>query len=1065
MNMDILTIEESEMDSKNEIKQFIDELSQTQGWSNTPTLSLNRHQWNQFTLSNSNARFFRITELSVEEEFTLRQDLENVIACLDDPNFCWVYYISGTPQGIELYLGVVNKLANKGVKEHAELFMSQLQGNLTGVQCEVVNSEDLEPFIIQPLQKSEYFGLLHGVPSRSIDQQSATGQNITQGIDRLARGLTGETWQLLLVSEPAKEFEINQQIDELLQLSSDLHPYIKYSKQLGTNESETTSNTTGKSTSYGITKTSGSSWSKTEGSGDSRTVSHSKGNNAGGSKTSGENSSYSSSSNATNWGSNSSKTIADGESTNESTTNGTNQGKSISKTDSENQSLTNGTNKGTSKADTFEYINKKIERVQTYINDKLIERFDLGRSKGMFRTAVYLAATTPVAYNRLAHAMISIYQGNQSHFSPLRVTDFSIARGDIHNLFLVQQVAENTMNKQLALIHSIPQMPQAFTAGTWLNANDLSLLAGLPSREIRGIKLRKNVDFAVNPNNPPEDGFQLGEVMQHGRVLKNNAVMLDKKLLNQHIFIAGTTGAGKTTTCQQILIKSGLPFLVIEPAKTEYRSLSKHHQDIEYYTLGNEKVSPFRFNPFELLPNEPLSGHIDMLKATFAAVFPMEASMPYLIEEAIVRSYELKGWDIHNDENYLYGDPWNCAGQSFPIFSEVLLTLKDVIKSKKFGRELEEKYEGSLISRLDNLTTGAKGRMLNTRNSIDINELLDKKVVIELEDLRDEQDKCLMMGLLIGRIAEAVKQRHRVDHNFQHLTLLEEAHRLLSKPQGGEDNSKRLGVELFANLLAEVRKYGEGLIIADQIPNKLTPEVLKNTNTKIIHRLFAADDRHAIGDTVGLDDEQKEFLTMLNTGEAVIYSAGWHQAVRVKITEPDSAIKTNTQEIDVSVIKALGQHRIFAQRFKLYPRISAIYNWKTSDIGFFSEYISDTTKLINLCIRAVLNHKDQSWLDRTQRAIQVFSQKYDFLEFKDGVLKLFEDIAPISLDRIYTSQSCLGLTASQLFENILNLIIVCDHHVLGSDENLQQIFGSDNQKENSKLWLDILNMCQSIQSI
>jgi hypothetical protein len=79
-----------------------------------------------------------------------------------------------------------------------------------------------------------------------------------------------------------------------------------------------------------------------------------------------------------------------------------------------------------------------------------------------------------------------------------------------------------------------------------------------------------------------------------------------------------------------------------------------------------------------------------MLKATFAAVFPMEASMPYLIEEAIVRSYEQKGWDIHYDENYIYPDPWNCGGQSFPIFSEVLLTLKEVIKSKNFGRDLQK---------------------------------------------------------------------------------------------------------------------------------------------------------------------------------------------------------------------------------------------------------------------------------------------------------------------------------------------------------------------------------------
>ena len=95
---------------KDDVDNFIGELSQTQGWSNTPILSLNKHQWNEkFELNNGNARFFRITELSAEEEATLRQDLENVIACLDDPDYCWVYYISGTSQGIELYLGEVNK--------------------------------------------------------------------------------------------------------------------------------------------------------------------------------------------------------------------------------------------------------------------------------------------------------------------------------------------------------------------------------------------------------------------------------------------------------------------------------------------------------------------------------------------------------------------------------------------------------------------------------------------------------------------------------------------------------------------------------------------------------------------------------------------------------------------------------------------------------------------------------------------------------------------------------------------------------------------------------------------
>jgi len=1053
--MTVLDQQNLDVNLKNNVQNFIEELSQTQGWSNTPILDLNRHKWNEkFELNNNNARFFHITELSAEEEATLRQDLENVIACLDRPDYCWVYYISGTSQGIELYLGVVNKTLKMGVHEYSELLTSQLEGNLIGVQLEKVSSEDLPAKIIQPLHESTYFGLLHGVPSRSIDQQSQTGQNITQGIDRLARGLSGEVWQLLLVAEPAQEFEINQQIDELLQLSSDLHPHIKRSQQLGKNDSETTSQTTGHSTSHGLTKNEGTSFSKTEGSGDSRTTTHQQGQNTGRGLSDGKSGSSWSSGTSKSWGDTTSRSIADGTSTNESETTGKNTGKAISKTDSDNTSKTTGSNIGSSKADTLEYINKKIERVQTYINDKLIERFDLGRSKGMFRTAVYLAAPTPVVYDRLSHAMVSIFQGNQSHFSPLRVTPFSLEKKDIHNLFLVQSLSRHNMSNQLALIHSIPQVKQEFSAATWLNSNELSLLAGLPSREVTGIKLRKNVDFAVNPVPvSSEKGFDLGVVVQHGRKLKNNVVRLSKELLNQHIFISGTTGAGKTTTCQQILINSGLPFLVIEPAKTEYRSLSKHHPEIEYYTLGNEKISPFRFNPFELLPNESLSGHVDMLKATFATVFPMEASMPYLIEEAIVRSYEQKGWDIHYDENYLYPDPWNCGGQCFPIFSEVLLTLKDVIKSKNFGRDLQEKYEGSLISRLDSLTTGAKGRMLNTRNSIDINEMLDKKVVIELEDLRDEQDKCLMMGLLIGRVAEAVKQRHKQDHNFQHLTLLEEAHRLLSKPQGGEDSSKRLGVELFANLLAEVRKYGEGLIIADQIPNKLTPEVLKNTNTKIIHRLFAADDRHAIGDTVGLNDEQKEFLTLLNAGEAIVYSAGWHEAVRVQIHIPND---TNAPEIDVEIIKQLGQQRMFAQRKRLYPNLSGSEDWNAIGVETFNQYIIDATKFLNLMIRWVMS-PSADWVNRITHSFNDLKRKYPSISHAQALHDLFKDIAPVSTDKKYTD----GLTVYQLYDILLKLVI---NDRLPADPKSGESFPIE-REDKRPIWNDISLVFKQIQSI
>ena len=84
-------------------------------------------------------------------------------------------------------------------------------------------------------------------------------------------------------------------------------------------------------------------------------------------------------------------------------------------------------------------------------------------------------------------------------------------------------------------------------------------------------------------------------------------------------------------------------------------------------------------------------------------------------------------------------------------------------------------------------------------------------------------------------------------------------------------------------MLAEIRKYGEGLIIVDQIPNKLAPDVLKNTNTKIVHRLFAQDDKEAVGNTMALKEEQKEFLSNLNAGRAIMFSDNYGQALQVQI--------------------------------------------------------------------------------------------------------------------------------------------------------------------------------------
>ena len=90
-------------------------------------------------------------------------------------------------------------------------------------------------------------------------------------------------------------------------------------------------------------------------------------------------------------------------------------------------------------------------------------------------------------------------------------------------------------------------------------------------------------------------------------------------------------------------------------------------------------------------------------------------------------------------------------------------------------------------------------------------------------------------------------------------------------------------VEFFTNMLAEIRAYGQGFIIADQIPNKLAPEALKNTNLKIMHRIVATDDRDSMGGAMNLDDIQKRHVTALGTGRALVYAEKMEQPYHLAV--------------------------------------------------------------------------------------------------------------------------------------------------------------------------------------
>ena len=897
--------------------------------------------------TNSGYRLFHVTEIGEGKASAYRLAMANVIAGLDDPKFCAIYILSGTPEGINLYVGIASAEVGKDqIHEMAKTLKASFEGNFLGAKLEDVKGQN--EAVNAMIKSVKHLGLVTGVPS--FNEDDGQGDEDFQGIERLVNSMIGETWQLVVVAEPGNDADVRDTLQRIYDYSTELSEHQKKSVQQSEN------------TGWNNSKTDGTSTSDTQGTNKSDTLGKNKGANEGTGKTSGTSTG---SSDSRNEGTNSNKGKSWG--TNESVTKGSNE----SQTAGSNQSKTDGQSGGKSVSLTTERVDKHVEEWQKHLSESLIPRFQQGRSKGMYRTAIYVSAPEVATYERLARGVLSIFQGNEATMTPLRVEKFKDTEPQfpLRLRQFTKTTAESRHDRELA--HSIPFEPNTrnVLAATWMTTRELALVAGLPTKELPGLKVRKSVDFALNTpgdNVSQTDVLELGHIVQHGRSLVFKQIRLPIADLNKHVFVTGVTGAGKTTTCMKLLLESKLPFMVIEPAKTEYRALHSQGDGVESYVLGREDITPFRLNPFELVsPQENLAGHIDTLKATLSAVFPMEASMPYIVANAIIAAYKAKGWDIHSNDNFLVADPWAVGSHAWPIFSDMIHELEAVIKAAGMGREFEEKYKGSLVSRLTDLTLGTKGRMLNTRQSIDFDALLDKKVVIELEEIKDEQDKALFMGFILQRLAECMKHRHRKDSSFKHLTLVEEAHRLLSRPEPGESDSKKQGVETFANMLAEVRKYGEGLIIADQIPNKLVSDVVKNTHTKIVHRLFAADDRNTIGDAMGLTDDQKDFLPLLQPGETVMYCGGWHGAVRVQI---DEKINTALDEITEKMLKEKGMELTWAQRHRLYPRTAK--NAVLLNAEKLAQFVTIGTKEINRLLRVNYTVTDKSQNEELSKNLQ-----------------------------------------------------------------------------------------------
>lgn len=157
------------------------------------------------------------------------------------------------------------------------------------------------------------------------------------------------------------------------------------------------------------------------------------------------------------------------------------------------------------------------------------------------------------------------------------------------------------------------------------------------------------------------------------------------------------------------------------------------------------------------------------------------------------------------------------------------------------------------------------------------------------------------MSLLMQALYEYRQSCYAVDDNYRklaqqnkllHLMLVEEAHNVLLKPIGNQTsgNPQRAAADLFDSMLSDVRAYGQGLVVVDQVPTRLIEGATKNTNYKIVHRLSAPDDQEMMASCMAFRDDQKYMIPTLEQGHAIICGDRDDAAVWVKIPAPGQTV-------------------------------------------------------------------------------------------------------------------------------------------------------------------------------
>ena len=560
---------------------------------------------------------------------------------------------------------------------------------------------------------------------------------------------------------------------------------------------------------------------------------------------------------------------------------------------------------------TQNFANYEILHALEVLKEQM-KRYEAGTALGMWDFAAYVLSDDFNVANNVAHSYLALTQGEESYMSDCAVnlwrndTDFDKDKAkEICNYILDLRHPQFGLNPAITEEdNTFLVYPAAVTATATLSGKELAYSLNFPRKSIAGLPVFECAEFGRNIStfelydNKPDSQIKLGNIF-HMHSIEPVNVKLSLNSLASHTFITGSTGSGKSNTVYHILDKARdeeIHFLVVEPAKGEYKNVFGNDEDVSVYGTNPKLASLLRINPFSFPTEIHILEHLDRLVELFNVCWPMYAAMPAVLKSAVEKSYIDCGWDLVSSEN-------KYDNNLYPCFADVARNIKIIIDSSEYDNENKGAYKGSLLTRLQSLTTGINGLIFSS-DELTGEELFEQNVIVDLSRVGSSETKSLIMGMLVLKLQE-YRMASDVSMNSQlrHLTVLEEAHNILRRTSA-EQSSESLNilgksVEMLANAIAEMRTYGEGFIIADQAPGLMDMSVIRNTNTKIIMRLPDQTDRELVGKAANLNDDQIRELAMLPCGVAAVYQNEWIQPVLCKVDKHEG--ETNSYSFDSRV--------------------------------------------------------------------------------------------------------------------------------------------------------------------